>query len=298
MSGRSGAGRDAARQPEQQVRVRADAAPHVGLVAQRHAREVGDQLREQLQVQVRLPAAVDLRRAEPGDEVAGAHRPGRERRGVQMPVQREEAVVLEHQQPAVVAELVAVLANHDDPVERRVHRRARRARRCRPPCAASASARPASGTRARCRSSAPRRSARSPARRRAASPRRGRAPARREVALHDRVRARAREELADGARPRAGLVAARVAEAEVRERGVLALQPLQHLAHAGLRDQQVVVVGRRRVLARRHRDAHLQPRAHQRVQHRELVLAQRRDLVVAAHDGDDRARRIRLPCIA
>ena len=62
--------RDATGKAEEQIRVGADAAPDVGLVAQRDARQVADQVGEELQVQVRLPAAVDLGCAEPRDLVA------------------------------------------------------------------------------------------------------------------------------------------------------------------------------------------------------------------------------------
>ena len=58
---------DAAREAEQQVRVGADAAVEVGLLGQRDALEIADQIGEELEVDVRLPAAVDLGRAERGD---------------------------------------------------------------------------------------------------------------------------------------------------------------------------------------------------------------------------------------
>ena len=80
----------------------------------------------------------------------------------------------------------------------------------------------------------------------------------------------------------------------MRQVGVLVREPLERLGHPALADQQVLVVGRRGVLLRRHRDAQQQPHAHQFEQHRQLVLAQRRHLVVAAHERHDRARRVRL----
>ena len=178
MSGRDDRARHPARQPEQQVRVRADAAEEVGLLGQRDAVQVPDEVGEQLQVQVRLPAAVDLRRAEPRDHVALAHLAGRQRLGVQVPVQRPEIAVADS--PAARR---SRRAGPGSPAARPRRRTARtrahpRARRCRPPCGACASARPGSGTRARCRSRAARRSGRSRARRQAASRRPDRAPAR------------------------------------------------------------------------------------------------------------------------
>ncbi len=225
--------------------------------------------------------------------VPGADRPDSERLGIQVAVQREEAVVLEHEQPAVVAALVAVLAHDDRAVERRVHRRARRREDVdrhvpRPP----APVRRLELGRGVDRALLVVAPDRQPVDRRHPGPEveHGRG---RQITLHDRVRPRAREELPDRPRARARLVPAGVAEPEVRERVILGRQARQHPAHAGLRDQQVLVVRLRRVLARGHRDAHLQPRADQRIEHGQLVLAQRRDLVVAAHDRHDRARRVR-----
>ena len=154
-------------------------------------------------------------------------------------MQRPEVAVAEHQQPAVVAELVAVLAPLDHAVERRVHRRAgRREDVDRHVPRAPAPVR-ASGTRARCRSRAARRSGRSRARRPAASRRSGRAPGR-----------SARSPSITGCAPRAARAAARTARAfglasyphASRKRkcascGILALEPRQHLGHAGLADR-------------------------------------------------------------
>ena len=124
MSRRGSARRGPARKPQQQVRVRADAAPDVGLVAQRHAWQVADEVGEELQVQVRLPAAVDLRRPEPRDLLARADLAGGQRFGIEVPVERPEgAFVAQDEQAAVVAGPVAVLPPLDDAVERREDRR-------------------------------------------------------------------------------------------------------------------------------------------------------------------------------
>lgn len=98
--------------------------------------------------------------------------------------------------------------------------------------------------------------------------------------------------VADRPRARTRLVAAGVPEAEVREVRVLARELVEHGLDAVLADQQVVVVGRRGVLLRRHGDAHLEPRAHQWEEHGQLVRPQRRDLVVAAHERNHRPGRI------
>jgi hypothetical protein len=73
---------------------------------------------------------------------------------------------------------------------------------------------------------------------------------------------------------------------------VLTREAREQVAHTVLADQQVVVVRRRGVLGSGHLDAPFEPRPHQAEQHRDLVLAQRRDLVVAAHERHDRPGRV------
>ncbi len=206
----------------------------------------------------------------------------------------ERAFVAQHEQPAVVARPVAVLAPLDDAVQRREDRRAGRREQVdghvpRAPApvrrlelgrgvdlallVVAADRETLDGTHL---------AAQVEHRRRI------------EITLdHGRAACR-REELADPAGLRARLVPARVAEAEVRELRILARETLERLRHARLADQQVLVVRRGRELPGRHRDAQLQPHAHQLEQHRELVLAQRRHLVVAAHHRHDRTGRVRL----
>ena len=218
---------DAARQSEQQVRVRAEAAPQVGLVAQRHAGQVGDEVREQLQVQVRLPPAIDLPRAQPRDLLARAHLARGQRLRIEMAVQRPEVAVAEHQQAAVVAQPVAVLAPLDDAVERRVDRGARGREQvdrhvARPPAAVRGPELGRGVDRALLVVAADRQAVDRRHRAGQVEHRRG-GP----VAVHDRHGRRAREDLAHAPGLGRRLVAAGVAEAEVREVGVLARQPLE-----------------------------------------------------------------------
>jgi hypothetical protein len=98
---------------------------------------------------------------------------------------------------------------------------------------------------------------------------------------------------ADRAAARHRVEAAGVPVAQVRETGGLGGEPRQERAHGLLRDEQVGVVRLLPALARGHAGADREARADEVVEQRELPRLERRDLVVAGHDGQHGAHRAR-----
>ena len=278
LAGARRVGADAARQAQQQVRVGADRLPQVALGERADAVRVAAAAEvrgEDLQVQVRRPAAVLGLVAEPADLLPAPQRGARiqalRARPREVAVERVEAhavagLVVEDDDPSPVARFRAERDGADGPVERRQDRLAGRqedvdAEVQRAPLARQLSL--------ECRGVV------DPAVLEVASER-GLDRRRRRVGAGEVDHRSAGERRpahragvgepqvgSDGVRRRDGLVSAGVAQAQQLELGRRGAEALQQRGDALLADQQVLVAGLLGPLQSGHRDAHRQPGADQ-----------------------------------